>query len=237
MLDLRNLTLTQGDFRLTAHITLPASGILAVMGPSGAGKSTLLAAIAGFLAPTEGQVLWQGREITPLAPGDRPVSMLFQDQNLFPHLTVAQNAGLALAPRLRLAPADQAKVAAILDRLGIGDLAARRPGDLSGGQAARAALARVLLADRPVILMDEPFAALGPALRADMLGLVKETCAGRLVIMVTHHPQDARDIADQLVIVADGQATGPQPLAALDDPKGPLAGYLAPGTVAAAPGT
>jgi thiamine transport system ATP-binding protein len=225
-LDLRDLILTQGAFRLTADLRLPDSGVVAIMGPSGGGKSTLLAGIAGFLEPTQGAVLWQGRDIGRLTPGKRPVSILFQDQNLFPHLTVTQNAGLAIAPRLRLPPADAERVRAMLHQLGISELADRRPGDLSGGQGARAALARVLLADRPVILLDEPFGALGPALRAEMLALVRAEMGGRLVVIVTHDPGDARAVADHLVLVADGAVTGPMPVTALDRPTGALARYL-----------
>jgi thiamine transport system ATP-binding protein len=225
-LELRGLSLRQGDFILTADLALPDAGIVAVMGPSGAGKSTLLAAIAGFLAPERGQVLWDGRDITRLSPGERPVSILFQDQNLFPHLTVAQNAGLAIAPRLRLAPPDRVRVKDMLGLLGIADHADRKPGDLSGGQAARAALARVLLADRPVILMDEPFAALGPGLRAEMLDLTRQMTAGRLSLMVTHQPQDARAVADQMVLVEEGQLTGLLPVASLDAPSPALVRYL-----------
>ena len=135
--------------------------------------------------------------------------MLFQDNNLFPHLTIAQNVGLGLRPDLRLTQADRALVTAALDQVGLANFAARKPGALSGGQQSRAALARVLLADRPVVLLDEPFAALGPGLRADMLGLVRERLAGRTVLLVTHDPDDARRVADRAVLVAQGVASMP----------------------------
>jgi thiamine transport system ATP-binding protein len=212
---------------LRADLVLPGTQVTAVIGPSGGGKSTLLSAIAGFLVPAEGQIRWQGQDITGLPPGDRPVAILFQDQNLFPHLTLAQNLGLALGPRLRLTADQRARVEGALRDVGLEGLGARRPGDLSGGQQARAALARVLLSDRPIVLLDEPFAALGPALRAEMLELCAERLAGRCVLMVTHLPEDARRLAPQTVLVEGGAATGPCPTAALlDDPPPALAAYL-----------
>ena len=141
----------------------------------------------------------------------RPVSILFQDQNLFPHLTLAQNLGLGVRADLRLSAAEDARVEAALRRVGLAGLGARKPGQLSGGQAGRAALARALLRARPVLLLDEPFAALGPGLKADMLTLVAEVAAesAATVLMVTHDPKDAVGFADQVVLVADGVAAPP----------------------------
>ena len=233
MLHLEGLVVSVDDFTLRADWSVDAGALVAVIGPSGAGKSTLLMALAGFLAPAQGRILWGGTDITNLPPARRPVAMLFQDQNLFPHLTVAQNLGLALNPDLRLTPADHARIDAVLDRLGLAGVGPRKPGALSGGQAGRAALARVLLQDRPLLLLDEPFAALGPALKADLLalvsGLAKE--AGKTVLMVTHDPADAKRLADQTVLVADGIASPPQDTAKLfAEPPKALRDYLGPET-------
>jgi thiamine transport system ATP-binding protein len=153
--------------------------------------------------------------------------MLFQDQNLFPHLTVAQNMGLALSPDLRLTGAQRARVAEVLDRLGLAGFGDRRPGALSGGQMGRAALGRVLLQARPVVLLDEPFAALGPGLKADLLDLVAEIAAGATVLLVTHDPADARRFADLSVLVAGGVAQAPVPTAELfANPPPALRDYL-----------
>ncbi len=226
MLTLDGLDIRQGDFRLTADFAV-APGITTLIGPSGAGKSTLLSVIAGFFAPVAGRVTWDADDLTGRLPGQRPVSMLFQDNNLFPHLSIAQNVGLGLRPDLRLTPTDRAQVTAVLDQVGLADFAARKPGALSGGQQSRAALARVLLADRPVVLLDEPFAALGPGLRADMLGLVRDRLAGRTVLLVTHDPEDARRVADRVVLVSHGVATAPQETTALfADPPESLREYL-----------
>lgn len=229
MLTLDALRLVQDDFTLTATLTVPTGARVAVIGPSGAGKSTLLAAIAGFFAPASGRILWNGKNLAPLPPGARPLSILFQDQNLFPHLTVAQNLGLGLNPSLRLTAADRAAIETALARTGLSGLGARRPGQLSGGQQSRVALARALLRARPLLLLDEPFAALGPALKAEMLKLVADisTEQGTTVLMVSHDPADARAFAPLSVLVADGQALPPTPTAALlDAPPPALARYL-----------
>ena len=231
VLRLENLALTYPGFQLSANWTAEAGEIIAVIGPSGAGKSTLLMTVAGFLPPASGLIAWNGRDLTLLPPANRPVSMLFQDQNLFPHLTVAQNLGLALSPSLRLDRAQEERVAAVLDRLGLAGLAGRRPADLSGGQQGRAALGRVLLQNRPILLLDEPFAALGPALKTDLLTLVRELAAenNSLVLLVTHDPRDAERFAGRTVLVANGVAAAPQPTAGLfADPPAVLRDYLGP---------
>ena len=229
MLRLDHLTLTQGTFSLHADWAVEAGARVALLGGSGAGKSTLLMALAGFLTPASGRILWQERDITDLPPAGRPVAILFQDQNLFPHLTVAQNLGLAINPRLRLTSADRARIDGVLDRLGLAGLGTRKPADLSGGQQGRAALGRVLLQARPILLLDEPFAALGPALKADLLALVTELAdeAGTTVLMVTHDPNDARRFADRVVLVHDGQADPPKDTQAIfADPPPALRAYL-----------
>jgi thiamine transport system ATP-binding protein len=229
VLQLDHLDLVQDDFRLTADWQVPQGARVALIGPSGAGKSTLLSALAGFLPPAGGRVLWDGQDITALPPGARPLSVLFQDQNLFPHLTVAQNIGLGLRPDLRLSPAEQARVSDALARTGLQGLGDRKPAQLSGGQIGRAALARVLLRARPLLLLDEPFAALGPALKSEMLDLVAEVAAetGATVLMVTHDPADARRFAGLTVLVADGTAAAPVPTDALfADPPPALRDYL-----------
>jgi len=229
MLTLERVVIEQGGFRLRADWAIGPGSRVAVIGPSGAGKSTLLAAIAGFIAPVSGRILWRGQDLAPLAPGERPLSILFQDQNLFPHLTVAQNLGLGLRPDLRLSAEERARVQEALERTGLAGLGGRRPAQLSGGQASRAALARALLRRRPLLLLDEPFAALGPALKAEMLDLVAGVAAEARssVLLVTHDPDDARRLASLAVVVADGTASPPRPVAeVLDDPPPALRDYL-----------
>ena len=229
MLQLEALEIRQDGFALDADWSLEPGGVCAVMGPSGGGKSTLLACIAGFLAPAAGRVIWDGRDLTGLAPAARPISILFQDNNLFPHLTLERNLVLGLDPRGKLDAARRRAIAAVLERVGLDGLQARRPGALSGGQQSRAALARVLLMDRPLVLLDEPFAALGPGLRMEMLDLAREVLAGegRTLMMVSHAPEDAARIADHIVLVDAGRAAPPAPAAALmADPPPALRTYL-----------
>lgn len=229
MLTLDQLTITQGDFRMTADWQVTAGARIAVIGPSGAGKSTLLSVIGGFFAPQSGRVVWQGADFTGVDPGARPMTTVFQDQNLFPHLTIAQNLGLGISPNLRLTTNDHARIEAALDRTGLGGLGQRKPAQLSGGQQSRAALARALLRDRPVLLLDEPFAALGPALKTEMLGLVMDLSGetGATVLMVTHDPKDALAFAPLTCLVAGGAAHAPQPTnRLLANPPPELAAYL-----------
>lgn len=218
-----------GEFSLRADFAIKAGARVAVIGPSGAGKSTLLGMIAGFVPLSAGRVLWNGQDLASIAPGGRPVSILFQDQNLFPHLTVAQNVGLGLRPDLRLTPEDHAAVAEALRQVGLQDMADRRPARLSGGQQSRVALARVALRARPILLLDEAFAALGPALKTEMLDLLARIADrdGTTVLMVTHDPDDARAFAPETITVIEGKAQPPVPTGPLlDNPPPALAAYL-----------
>lgn len=229
MLELNDISVTLGEFTLQADLSVPLASRMAVIGASGSGKSTLLSLIGGFLTPDRGKIHWDGQDITDLPPGQRPVSFLFQDQNLFPHLTIAQNVGLGLRPDLRLNADQKARVSRALSEVGLSDMEKRFPASLSGGQQGRVALARILLRARPLLLLDEPFAALGPALKVDMLELVmriaSETSA--TVLMVTHDPEDARRFAPQTILIEDGSARAPTPTGALlDNPPSGLRAYL-----------
>ncbi|GAA6200787.1 ATP-binding cassette domain-containing protein [Aquicoccus sp. SU-CL01552] len=229
MLKVEGAVIRNGAFTVTADFEVDPGAKVAVIGPSGAGKTTLIEAIAGFRWVERGRLLWDGRDITGAAPGARPVAMLFQDGNLFPHLTVAQNAGLGLRPDLRLSAEQKERVTTALARVGLAGMEDRKPGALSGGQQSRAALARVLLQDRPLLLLDEPFAALGPALKTEMLDLVADLAAetGATLLMISHDPEDARRITDQAILVAEGVAHPPQPTAdLLDTPPPALKAYL-----------
>ncbi len=180
---------------------------VAILGPSGAGKSTLLNLIAGFLPPASGTLMLEGRDHTHTPPSQRPVSMLFQENNLFSHLTVRQNIGLGMSPRLKLNAEQQRKLAVIAGQMGIETMLDRLPGELSGGQRQRAALARCLVREQPILLLDEPFSALDPALRQEMLQLVDDVCQRQqlTLLMVSHSVEDAARIATRAMVVADGR--------------------------------
>jgi thiamine transport system ATP-binding protein len=229
MLTLHAVTPEQGSCRLPAVLSVRTGARVAMIGPSGAGKSTLLSALGGFLDPVSGRILWNETDFTRLPPGDRPLTTLFQDVNLFPHLTLAENTGLGLGPRLRPAADQRARIEAVLARVGLGGLGDRKPRELSGGQQSRAALARALLRDKPLLLLDEPFAALGPALKTEMLDLLAEVLdtTGATLLMVTHDPDDARRLCPETILVAEGQAHPPMPTGPLlDAPPPALKAYL-----------
>ncbi len=226
MLELKDVKLVLGDFRLSANLAIDGPGVTAVIGPSGGGKSTLLSLIAGFQLPDEGRIFWDGSDITDLTPGARPVAMLFQDNNLFPHLDSLSNVALGEVPVARPSQDTKERARDALRKVGLSGLETRKPGALSGGQQSRVALARLLLTKRPVILMDEPFSALGPSQRRDMLALVKELLPKATILMVTHDPDDARQ-SMQTAVVSDGYVSPPRDtVAVFADPPPILEAYL-----------
>ena len=185
--------------------------------------------MAGFLALQDGQILWEGRDIAALPPAQRPMAMLFQDNNLFPHLSAARNIALALTRRAKLTADQTDQVNAALERVGLAGFGTKKPPQLSGGEQSRVALARVMLQDKPILLVDEPFSALGPALKAEMLDLLGDLARerGSLVMMVTHDPADALRIAEKTIVVAEGTAHPPeQTEGLLQNPPPALAAYL-----------
>ncbi|MBB6412562.1 thiamine ABC transporter ATP-binding protein [Mesorhizobium sangaii] len=209
---LDQVSFSYGEAPLDFDVDFAAAKITAIMGPSGSGKSTLLNLVAGFETPQSGRVLIGGTDVSAEPPSARPVSMVFQENNLFAHLSVEQNVGLGRSPSLRLTGTDRAAIAEALERTGLAGKEKRLPRELSGGERQRVALARVLVRDRPVLLLDEPFASLGPALRDDMLDLVAAVHAerGMTVLFVTHQPENARRISEHVVFLDNGvvAATG-----------------------------
>ncbi|MFZ3620223.1 thiamine ABC transporter ATP-binding protein ThiQ [Leclercia barmai] len=207
MLKLTDVTWLYQHLPMRFTLSVGQGELIAVLGPSGAGKSTLLNLIAGFLQPANGSITINGHDHTRTPPSQRPVSMLFQENNLFTHLTVRQNIGLGMHPGLKLNAAQQQKLSDIALQMGIDDLLERLPGELSGGQRQRVALARCLVREQPILLLDEPFSALDPALRQEMLLLVKEVCERQqlTMLMVSHSVEDAVRIARRSVVIADGR--------------------------------
>jgi thiamine transport system ATP-binding protein len=203
---LDNVSFSYGEAAQLFDVEFAVSKITAIMGPSGSGKSTLLNLVAGFETPSSGRVLIGGADVSTEPPSARQVSMVFQENNLFAHLSVERNVGLGRSPSLRLTDVDRAAIAEALTRVGLAGKEGRLPRELSGGERQRVALARVLVRDRPVLLLDEPFASLGPALRDDMLDLMADVHAERCmtVLFVTHQPEDARRIGQDMVFLDNG---------------------------------
>jgi thiamine transport system ATP-binding protein len=206
-LEVRGLAFHYEDMAMQFDLTVERGTFLSIIGPSGAGKSTLLSLIGGFERPAKGQVLVDGLDITSLAPAERPCTTLFQDHNLFAHLSVERNVALGIDPNLRLSEAQRAEVRQSLADVGLGGMEHRLPGQLSGGERQRAAIARCLVRHRPILLLDEPFAAVGPGLRREMLDLVRALQArlGLTVLMVTHDPGDARHAGGRTAFVHAGR--------------------------------
>lgn len=210
---LDEVSFSYGGAGFRFDVTFDAGRIAAVLGPSGSGKSTLLNLVAGFEVPTRGRVLIGDDDVTQRPPSARPVSMIFQENNLFSHLDVAANVGLGISPALRLTTDDRRRASLALARVGLAGKEQRLPRELSGGERQRVALARALVRDRPVLLLDEPFASLGPALREEMLDLLISVQAERQMttVIVTHHPEDARRAAQQIVFLENGNVTAAGP--------------------------
>ncbi len=207
MLKLNDVTWLYQHLPMRFTLSVERGERIAVLGPSGAGKSTLLNLIAGFLPPASGSLLIDGEKHNATPPAQRPVSMLFQENNLFNHLTVRQNIGLGIHPGLKLNREQRAQVTAIAGQMGMDTLLDRLPGELSGGQRQRAALARCLVRQQPVLLLDEPFSALDPALRQEMLTLVADVCQRQqlTLLMVSHSVEDTARIAPRSIVVAEGR--------------------------------
>ena len=212
MIDLEDVQWTTEDFNVRFSLSFPGPGIIGIIGPSGGGKSTLLNIVAGFTEPQSGRIRINGNDVTGFAPSERPVSILFQEHNLFAHLDAAKNAALGLKPDLSLDKAEWREVDAALARLGLQGRETHRPAELSGGERQRVALARIFLRKKPILLLDEPFSGLGPRLRRDMLEVVRklQQDLDLTVLMVSHDPDDLKAIASHAVFVADGTASTPQ---------------------------
>lgn len=197
-------------------LTVKAQSITVIEGPSGIGKSTLLHLIAGFLTPLHGDILWQGQSICRMPPAARPISMLFQSDNLLPHLDVWTNIAIGLDANSRHKADNKMMISQSLTDLGLAGMDRRRINTLSGGQQQRVALARALVRARiprilplssdpnsmrrSLVLLDEPFSALDPDTKADCLALVKHMVVsdGITAVMVTHDPADAKNLGAEV---------------------------------------
>lgn len=207
MIRLDNVFLADDALPMTFDLQVAAGERIAIIGPSGAGKSTLLNLIAGFVLPTQGNIWLNGENHTRSAPYERPVSMLFQENNLFPHLTVQQNLALGLKTSLKLTALEQDQIEWVADAVGLTSFLSRLPNSLSGGQKQRVELARCLLRDKPILLLDEPFSALDPELRLDMLNLIDELCHSKnlTLLLVTHQPSELMGKVDRMLRIENGR--------------------------------
>lgn len=206
-LHLHNLTFQREGFSLELSSVLSKGSRTLLVGASGAGKSTLLSLLAGFLMPKNGQIIWEGRNIGDLPPQKRPLTLLFQDHNLFPHLSTWNNVALGLKPSLKVDAEEKDKIQDILEKVGIYALRERYPHELSGGERQRVALARSLLRETPILLLDEPLGPLGPGLRKDMLDLLSNVCDEfqLTLLLTTHQPEEAMGFTDHMLFLEEGK--------------------------------
>lgn len=200
-------------FTLDAAVSVGNGETLAVLGPNGAGKTTLLRALAGLVPITKGAISLDGTVLDDpardvfVAPERRPVGFVFQDYLLFPNMSVIENVAFGLRARGTARDAARTRATELLEWVGLGEHAEKKPGAISGGQAQRVALARAMAVSPRLLLLDEPLAALDVttrrSVRADLSRLLNGVDSAR--ILVTHDPRDARVLADRMVIVENGR--------------------------------
>ncbi len=209
MLDLNGVSLSyDGEPAVReVHLSVPDGSVLAVLGPSGCGKSTLLRGIAGLEPLDSGRVGWDAEDLTRVPTHRRGFALMFQDGQLFAHLTVARNVGYAL--RLRRVPRERrrARVAELLDLVGLAGYDDRLPATLSGGERQRVALARSLAGSPRLLLLDEPLSSLDAGLRERLAGDLREIlrAAGTTTVLVTHDRDEAYTLADHLAVMRQGR--------------------------------
>ncbi len=207
-LSLRGVTRTYGTVEALAGVDLDVAGgeLFCLLGPSGSGKTTLLRLVAGFEPPDAGGIAIAGKAMERVPPERRGIGVVFQDYALFPHRSVADNVGFGLRMRKVGRPERQARVAEMLDLVGLGDVAGRRPGTLSGGQRQRVALARALAPSPSLLLLDEPLANLDRRLRESLRQELRRVHdrVGVTTVLVTHDQEEALTLADRIGIMRDG---------------------------------
>ena len=227
MIRFEDVIIKIGDFQLAVNMTVP-KGFTSVIGQSGAGKSTLLSTLSGHRALTSGKIFVDETRIDLLPSNKRPCSIIFQEFNLFPHLSIVQNLNLVCGNKFFVSESSREKIKKVLEKVGIVELIDRLPSEMSGGQQSRAALARALLQRNPILLLDEPFSALGPNQKSELIDLVDNLSKEQdiTVLLITHDPRDAQQIAGHCIVLKDQSVLGPFETSVALDEDGPLKGYL-----------
>ncbi len=236
MIRIEGLALQVGDFRLSGvSLELPTGGHGLIIGPTGSGKTTLLEAIAGHVRPTAGRIVLDGRDVTRIPPEERGIGFVYQAYHLFPHYSVRDNVAYGLGRTGMDAIAIRTRVDALAELLGIGPLLDRGVRGLSGGEQQRVALARALAPRPRILLLDEPFAAVDPALRRVLRRTLREIREheGITTLHVTHDVDDALRLGDLVAVLsADGIVQSGPPEQVFRYPESPfVAEFLAAGSV------
>tara|TARA_B100001741_G_scaffold169783_1_gene140258 strand:+ start:723 stop:1391 length:669 start_codon:yes stop_codon:yes gene_type:complete len=207
MIKLENISLKLDNFRTKFTVEIKKGEWVGIIGQSGAGKSTFLNLIAGFAQPEVGSLLINNIEMRDLPASKRSISSLFQDNNLFPHLSVYQNIAIAIKPNLKLHDNEKKKIFEIIEYLNLSSKIHSSIGTLSGGERQRVALGRVMSSDKKILLLDEPFSQLDPNLRIEMLELIKKIREKKniTIIMAIHTPAEAIDFVSRFLLIKEGE--------------------------------
>tara|TARA_B100001939_G_scaffold213480_1_gene183648 strand:+ start:338 stop:1006 length:669 start_codon:yes stop_codon:yes gene_type:complete len=207
MIKLENISIKLDNFRTKFTVEINEGEWIGIIGQSGAGKSTFLNLIAGFAQPEVGSLLINNIEMRNLPASKRSISSLFQDNNLFPHLSVYQNIAIAIKPNLKLHDNEKKKIFEIIEYLNLSSKIHSSIGTLSGGERQRVALGRVMSSDKKILLLDEPFSQLDPNLRIEMLELLKKIREKKniTIIMAIHTPAEAIDFVSRFLLIKKGE--------------------------------
>ena len=207
MIKLENISIKLDNFRTKFTVEINKGEWVGIIGQSGAGKSTFLNLIAGFAQPEVGSLLINNIEMRNLPASKRSISSLFQDNNLFPHLSVYQNIAIAIKPNLKLHENEKGEIYEIIEYLNLSSKIHSSIGTLSGGERQRVALGRLLSSDKKILLMDEPFSQLDPNLRIEMLELIQKIRKKKkiTIIMAIHTPAEATDFVSRFLLIKEGE--------------------------------
>ena len=195
MLSLNNVQFSWSiEEKFEFNISIKKGEVVTIEGPSGVGKSTLINLISGFLVPERGEILWLNKRIDNLQPNERPTSTIFQNNNLFEHLSCLDNVCLGVSANLKISLRERENINSLFSELGISKIMERMPNEISGGQEARVSIIRALLTKKPILLLDEPVSSLDQETREETLKVIKNTSEkyNLTLVVVSHHRDDRR---------------------------------------------
>ena len=195
MLSLNNVQFSWSiEEKFEFNFSIEKGEVVTIEGPSGVGKSTLINLISGFLVPERGEILWLNKRIDNLQPNERPTSTIFQNNNLFEHLSCFDNVCLGVSGNLSISPREKENINSLFSELGIAKIMQRMPNEISGGQEARVSIIRALMTKKPILLLDEPVSSLDQETREETLKIIKNTSEkyNLTLVIVSHHRDDRR---------------------------------------------